>query len=229
MLAKTLGPRWRGWSNGVVSLYAFGTAVSFMIIMVEELHRIAAFFQHTMVGEHAAAVPWEENKRLLLVAVTATVVYPLSLLRDLSMLKLTSTFGALSAVYITAVVWVHAPWGARAGVLSLDVCHGGRAPVPSSSRASGSDGVGVAEGGGGGASRPRLWPPSVTSISGAIPLLSFALNSGWAFVPIFSTMRDPTPARGTRLIGWAHALILVNYLAMAAVGYLSFCDGGGDA
>jgi len=44
-------------------------------------------------------------------------------------------------------------------------------------------------------------------------------------VPIYSTMRNPTPRRGSVLIGWAHAVILVNYLAMASVGYLSFCDG----
>jgi amino acid permease len=205
MLAKTLGPKWRGWSNGVVSLYAFGTAVSFMIIMVEELHRIADFVAPTPeAGADATSappVPWEENKRLLLVIVTAAIVYPLSCLRDLSMLRFTSVFGAFAAVYITTVVWVYAPWRSGGGDgVSMDVCHGGGGTHGSKS----SDGL-VTDG----SESPagfRLWPESAASISGAIPLLSFALNSGWAFVPIYSTMQNPTPRRGTTLITRAHAV-----------------------
>ena len=274
MLAKTLGPRWRGWSNGVVSLYAFGTAVSFMIIMLEELHRVADFFAPTTseagmmmniasaansffgfgfssgVGDGdggggsgsdggvvaAEKVPWEENKRLLLVIVTAVIVWPLSLLRDLSMLRFTSVFGAFAAVYITAVVWAYAPFRMKTrGVISMDVCGGdggrggGRGVVHGGS---GELGYGGGGDGGGGVTMgktttttPLLWPESVAAVSSAVPLLSFALNSGWAFVPIYSTMRDPTPARGSSLIARAHVLILVNYLAMASIGYLSFCDG----
>jgi amino acid permease len=133
VMAKTLGPQWRGWSNGIVSLYAFGTAVSFMIIMVEELHRIVDFFDPMQVH---ASVPWEENKRLLLVVVTVTIVYPLSLLRDLRALRFTSTFGAVAAVYMTAVVWVYAPWR---GGHTMDVCHGGEAGTAGSESSIGSD------------------------------------------------------------------------------------------
>ena len=62
---------------------------------------------------------------------------------------------------------------------------------------------------------PRLWPRSFAAFAAASPLLAFALNSGWAFVPVFASLRDPTPSRGATLILVSHAIIAVNYLIIA--------------
>ena len=204
MLGRALGPRWKTACAVVVVLYAFGTAVSYFLIIREQLHRIAAFFLPT---SDTGATPWEENKVFMLVVVTALVVYPLSALRDLTALRFSSSLGSLFALYITSVVCLYAPWGADryhireddGGVVLLRVCRGGHPPSPDLA--------------------PRLWPRSFAAFAAASPLLAFALNSGWAFVPVFASLRDPTPSRGATLILVSHAIIAVNYLIIAGVGY----------
>ena len=213
MLGRALGPRWKTACAVVVVLYAFGTAVSYFLIIREQLHRIAAFF---LPPSDTGATPWEENKVLMLVVVTALVVYPLSALRDLTALRFSSSLGSLFALYITSVVCLYAPWGADrhhvheddGGVVLLRVCRGGHPPNPDLA--------------------PRLWPRSFAAFAAASPLLAFALNSGWAFVPVFASLRDPTPSRGTTLILVSHAIIAVNYLIIAGVGYASYCDSVED-
>ena len=44
---------------------------------------------------------------------------------------------------------------------------------------------------------------------------------------LFSTVAFIFTLAALRM-AWAHVFILVNYLAMASVGYLSFCDGVRD-
>ena len=213
MLGRALGPRWKTACAVVVVLYAFGTAVSYFLIIREQLHRIAAFFLPT---SDTGATPWEENKVFMLVVVTALVVYPLSALRDLTALRFSSSLGSLFALYITSVVCLYAPWGADryhireddGGVVLLRVCRGGHPPSPDLA--------------------PRLWPRSFAAFAAASPLLAFALNSGWAFVPVFASLRDPTPSRGATLILVSHAIIAVNYLIIAGVGYASYCDSVED-
>jgi len=74
-----MGNRWRRCADVFIALYAFGTAISFFLIVEEQLHRLASAVMPA--GE------WETNKKLMLVTVTVLIVYPLSLLRDLRMLR----------------------------------------------------------------------------------------------------------------------------------------------
>jgi len=62
------------------------------------------------------------------------------------------------------------------------------------------------------------------NIAAALPLFSFALNSSWAYIPIFAGLRDKSAGRVNSLIGIASAVILASYLLIAAYGYSMFCD-----
>ena len=177
VLARIIGPRWKRACDAVVVLYAWGTAVGYLLIVKEQLHRVAAFFDG---GD--GPLPWEENKSALLVVVAALVVFPLSVLRDLSALKYTSALGAVAAAYIVTIVSFYAPWdrpGSGDDASRHAVVFGIRACAATSSN---------------GAASLALWPASATSALTAVPMLSFALNSGWAFVPIVSQLENPTPS-----------------------------------
>ena len=206
VLARVIGPRWERACDAVVVLYAWGTAVGYLLIVKEQLHRVAAFFDG---GD--GPLPWEENKSALLVVVAALVVFPLSVLRDLSALKYTSALGAVAAAYIVTIVSFYAPWdrpGSGDDASRHAVVFGIRACAATSSN---------------GAASLALWPASATSALTAVPMLSFALNSGWAFVPIVSQLENPTPARGRALIYLAHAVFLIMYVIISITGYLSYC------
>ena len=43
VLARVIGPRWKRACDAVVVLYAWGTAVGYLLIVKEQLHRVAAF------------------------------------------------------------------------------------------------------------------------------------------------------------------------------------------
>eukprot|EP00854_Cymbomonas_tetramitiformis_P023802 gene23802-28856_t len=94
VLLKTLGPKTRTAANLLLGLYAFIGAVSFMMILGEEL-------------KHVVDKGFPENrfsKNELLSIMVAVYVCPPTCFRTLDALKYTSTFGALAAVYISAVV-----------------------------------------------------------------------------------------------------------------------------
>jgi len=64
----------------------------------------------------------------------------------------------------------------------------------------------------------------MTSLAASLPLLSFALNSSWAYIPILCTLKDRRPVRYASLIAGSNAVILANYVLIAAYGYGMFCE-----
>ncbi|CAE7240273.1 slc38a2 [Symbiodinium sp. CCMP2592] len=62
--------------------------------------------------------------------------------------------------------------------------------------------------------------PSLLDVAAALPLISFSLNSSWAYIPVLCTLSDKSHT--TSLIIWSNLLILLNYMTLAASGYCRF-------
>jgi len=74
------------------------------------------------------------------------------------------------------------------------------------------------------AGRIHLWPRSFLKALAAVPLISFALSASWAFLPIFGTLRDKTPARTGTLIVSSLSISFLHYSLISVYGYAMFCD-----
>jgi len=143
------------------------------------------------------------SESLLLVGVATVFIWPLSSLSDLSSLKRFCPLGCLAAIFITSVVLICTRWDAELPV-GAEVCTG-----PDGQQ---SDGT------------LRYWPVSFIGVASSLPLLAFALNSSWAYIPILCTLRDKTDRRVTGLIASSNALISVLYVLISVYGYAMFCD-----
>ena len=62
--------------------------------------------------------------------------------------------------------------------------------------------------------------PSLLDVAASLPLISFSLNSSWAYIPVLCTLSDKS--RTSSLILWSNVLILLNYLTLAISGYCRF-------
>lgn len=78
-----------------------------------------------------------------------------------------------------------------------------------------------------------IWTPELTGqgmlrVGEAVPMLAFALNSSWAFLPVMHELERPTVPRVLTLTVTSHALVLTMYLVLAFFGYTAFhCAHGG--
>ena len=139
---------------------------------------------------------WQMNSAGYMVALSAACIFPLSLLRKFDRLKFSSFLGCIAAVWITLVVVVAAPWvssGLDSCALALEVTH------------------------------VEMVPESAIDYFQAMSLLPFALNMSWAFLNFLPKMRNQTPLRVTGLILGSNSIVLVNYVSIAVIGYLSYC------
>ncbi|CAJ1337151.1 unnamed protein product, partial [Effrenium voratum] len=62
--------------------------------------------------------------------------------------------------------------------------------------------------------------PNLLDMAASLPLLSFSLNSSWAYIPVLCTLSEKSSANS--LIFWSNFLIVLNYVALAASGYCTF-------
>uniref|UniRef100_A0A7S1AKW4 Amino acid transporter transmembrane domain-containing protein n=1 Tax=Noctiluca scintillans TaxID=2966 RepID=A0A7S1AKW4_NOCSC len=142
-----------------------------------------------------------------IIVVSLVILWPLSALDDVSSLKRFSPLGCGAAVFITFVVLLCTPW---TGFFQDQACEGP---------------VGAAEDNG----QILWWTTSLLDICAALPLLSFSMNSTWAYVPILCTLRGkveggkPT-SRVYALIVGANAIIIGNYILLSSYGYTMFCE-----
>jgi len=167
-----------------------------MVILKGELAALASF-----------ATGHSPSGGVLLAVLSVAFLWPLSSLKDLSSFKRFSPLGCLAAVFITCVVLLCTRWTGEAPV-GTDVCAGPR----------GSELPQLENG-------LRYWPESLLSVAASLPLLSFALNSSWAYIPILCTLRNKSKKRVSGLILSGNVVILANYLLISTFGYTMFCDG----
>lgn len=183
----------------LVSLYAWGGALSFLVILKAEL------------GFLANKVQLNAGGGMLMLILAAAFIWPMSSWEDLSKLKRTSPLGCVAAIVVTVMVLSCTPWGQDpddgSSQLFVDACHG---PVSASAPLRSA----VLE----------WWPQNAVDTAAVLPLLSFALNSSWAFLPTMKTMRERTASRVSVLILAASTVIAINYFLIAAFGYLTFCS-----
>jgi len=194
LVVNVLGERGRGLCNSMIAIYAWGGGVGFLMILKGELRYLAAQTWLAHIN-HIGMVA--------MLFVSCLVILPLSCLRNVSRLKVLSPLGCLAAIFIMITVLLCAPWG------SMESCTG-----PASSEGTLTHDAG-----------PLLWmPQSLLEVAATLPLLAFALNSSWAFMPILKTLERQTAKRVVGLIGFSNSVILINYLLLATVGYFMFCS-----
>jgi amino acid permease len=190
LVVRVLGSAGSSVCTVLLALYAWGGALSFMVILKVQLASLTGLPEATC-----------------LVALATLVLWPLSACEDLSALKATSPLGCVAAVFITVVVLLSTRWTGEAP-LGATFCRGPscRADLEPA------------------APTAIQWEPaSFVGVAASLPLLSFALNSSWAYIPILCTLRDRRPARAAALISISNLIILANYLLIAVYGYGMFC------
>eukprot|EP00928_Gymnodinium_smaydae_P032741 TRINITY_DN23635_c0_g1_i1.p1 TRINITY_DN23635_c0_g1~~TRINITY_DN23635_c0_g1_i1.p1 ORF type:complete len:453 (-),score=40.86 TRINITY_DN23635_c0_g1_i1:282-1640(-) len=197
LVVRVLGKAGSTLCSVLLALYAWGGAVSFMVILKAEL----AFIYQLVSPSATDAVG-----SYLLGLLAFAILWPLSSVEDLSALKKCSPLGCVAALFITVVVLISTRWSIDAGALFAESCAG-----PTSSTASGDEGL-------------KWWPTSFLDVAASLPLLSFALNSSWAYIPILCTLRTKSASRVTGLICGSNSVIMINYVLIAAYGYNMFCS-----
>lgn len=197
MVVRVLGPLGDKACTVLIAIYAWGGALSFMVILKSELKYV--------IVQRSGFTALNESE--LLVALALIFIFPMGSLQDVSVLKWFSPMGCIAALFITFVVLLCAPWDGTAQ-MGLHSCSG---PAGANLGNLHSDEL-------------QWWPESLVGIAAALPLLSFALNMSWAYVPILCTLRDRTTTpRVPCLVGCATTLVSINYFLLAVVGYSMFC------
>lgn len=201
LVVRVVGSVGTNICSAIVAFYAWGGALSFLVILKTQV---------------AALTGWPGP--IMVVLISAGIIFPLSSFEDLSPLKPFAILGCISAVFITAVVLIESPWDAS-GLLGVETCQGPQGTLGDISGP-------VAE-------NLRWWPNSVVDVAAALPLLAFALNSSWAFIPILCTLSDKRPSDGegiskialrTKMLIWgSNSIIFINYFCLGVYGYLMFC------
>jgi len=185
----------------LVAIYAWGGAVSFMVILKGELSFLLSLLPSAAdySEELLSSMPslFHESGSLLLILLALVIIWPLSALQDLSALKKFAPLGCIAATFITCVVTACAILPVSQ---ALSVC-----------KEKDNDTL-------------LLWPTSFASAAAALPLLCFALNSSWAYIPILCTLREKTDSRVRTLILGSNTVIVINYLLLALNGYAMFCS-----
>jgi len=195
-VVRVLGIPGQHICTGLLALYAWGGALSFLVILRDELG-----FLGRRAGLPASCGP------VLMIVCACLIIWPLSSLKDVSRLKKVSPMGCCAAIFIVAVVLTCVTWNADEP-FGMESCVG---PVGISGELEG-------------AGELQRWPRSFMAIAASVPLLSFALNASWAYVPVLCTLQARSPARAALLIGGAMSGIVVNYLLISVYGYATFCD-----
>lgn len=196
MIVLAVGRAGEQICSSMIAIYSWGGGVGFLMILKGEL----AYLAQGVFGLPETVFDLDTGI-LLMLLVTGCVIWPLSSLYDISSLKVFAPLACGAALSITAVVAACTPWGE-------EPCRGPAGAVPGSVAAPGS---------------LKQVPDSLADVAAALPLLAFALNSSWAYVPIFCTLKDKSDARIWSLIGGSNIIILLSYMVLSSCGYFMFC------
>lgn len=200
MVVEAVGSAGKEICRAMIVIYSWGGGVGFLVILKGEL----AFLAESVFGLPGTVFGLDTGV-LLMLLVSGCVIWPLSSLKCTSSLKMFAPLACGAAISITAVVAACVPWGE-------EPCHGPADAVPGSVRRGSLKQV----------------PDSLADVAAALPLLAFALNSSWSYIPILCTLSDKTGARIWSLLVSANTVILLSYLVLSSCGYFMFC-GDTDA
>ncbi|CAK0801362.1 unnamed protein product [Prorocentrum cordatum] len=196
MVVRAMGRAGEEICRVMIAIYSWGGGVGFLMILKGEL----AYLADIVFGLPGILFGLDTGVMLMMI-VSVCVIWPLSSLYDISSLKVFAPLACGAAVSITGVVAACMPWGA-------EPCHGPADAVPGSLKHPGS---------------MKQVPDSLADVAAALPLLAFALNSSWAYVPILCTLRDKTGPRIWSLLAGSNTIILLSYLVLSSCGYFMFC------
>lgn len=197
LVIRVLGTPGRAICNALLVMYAWGGAVAFLVILKGE----SEFLWCNYYDCHHHPEQWHVtilgsdvvagSGQVILLLLALFVLWPLSSLQDLCFMKRFSWLGCAAALIITgATCWTS--WTSSMGRL-LEVMRNDLAAP--------------------------LAQTSALKVAASLPLLSFSLNSSWAFIPILCTLKERTQGYTNGLICGSNLLIFVNYLLLCIFGY----------
>jgi len=202
LVIRVLGAPGRLICNALLVMYAWGGAVAFLVILKGESQFLWCHYSdchhpwHLMIGSDVVAAPGQ----VILLLLAFFVLWPLSSLQDLCFMKRFSWLGCAAALIITGVTcWLTNAEGSMPLRLEEVMRKDLAAPLAQT---------------------------SALKVAASLPLLSFSLNSSWAFIPILCTLKERTQGYTNGLIGGSNLLIFVNYLLLCIFGYCLVDDPG---
>nr|XP_032834833.1 putative sodium-coupled neutral amino acid transporter 7 [Petromyzon marinus] len=89
--------------EGCIALYTFGTCVTFLVIVGDQLDMLVQAVSHRT---HVAPVPWFCDRRFTISVVSVVLILPLCFPREIGFQKYASLFGVLGTWYVTGVIIV---------------------------------------------------------------------------------------------------------------------------
>ena len=216
ILRLTIGPRWAKLANVTLGLLTWGGTISYLIVIKQEWVMLAEEFNLHLCDA------------CLILINTLVIIYPLSLLRDFSSLQFSSFLGAFVALCVTFTVLFEAPWNENGG--GFDFCNGNPDDDNLDDNTTNPDDDSV-----------KFLPAGPFDFFTSMPLMAFALNSAWCYVAILAQTKTvklnensynpgekqyqfPSERNIQIPILGGHVIIMVNYLLLSTVGYLSYCD-----
>ena len=187
------GPVGRTAAAVVVTLQNFGAMSGYLIILKDLLPSLVAEAGGFSAGEG----PWWSGSTVLVLAVVVCLVWPLTMLRDIGALSVTSGFSITTMFFFTLVILIKfTTVSCTEAVQRLDLsphlqCHAEAAIVD----------VGFAE---------------------VFPTLAFSFVCHTALLPIYTELRTRTVPAMMKVAGTSIALCFGLYLLAGIFGYLAF-------
>lgn len=196
LVIRVLGAPGRVICNALLVMYAWGGAVAFLVILKGESEFLWCNYYDCQ--HHPQYQQWRvrilgdvvaSSGQVILLLLALFVLWPLSSLQDLCFMKRFSWLGCAAALIITGVTC----W-TEGSIPRLEEVMRKDLAAP-------------------------LEQTSALKVAASLPLLSFSLNSSWAFIPILCTLKDRTQGYTNGLICGSNLLIFVNYLLLCIFGY----------
>ncbi|XP_030404752.1 sodium-coupled neutral amino acid transporter 1 [Gopherus evgoodei] len=188
---------------GSTSLQNTGAMLSYLFIVKNELPSAIKF----LMGKEEAFSAWYVDGRILVVAVTFTIILPLCLLKNLGYLGYTSGFSLGCMVFFLIVVIF------KKVQLSCPVLEPSAiSPIISNVSSAHED---------------MCQPKYVTFNSKtvyALPTLAFAFVCHPSVLPIYSELKDRTQKRMQMVSNISFFAMFIMYLMTAVFGYFTFYD-----
>uniref|UniRef100_A0A8C3RPZ6 Amino acid transporter transmembrane domain-containing protein n=1 Tax=Chelydra serpentina TaxID=8475 RepID=A0A8C3RPZ6_CHESE len=188
---------------GSTSLQNIGAMLSYLFIVKNELPSAIKF----LMGKEEAFSAWYVDGRILVVAVTFTIILPLCLLKNLGYLGYTSGF-SLGCMFFFLIVVIYKKFQLSCPVLEPNAT----SPIISNVSSAHED---------------MCQSKYVTCNSKtvyALPTLAFAFVCHPSVLPIYSELKDRTQKRMQMVSNISFFAMFVMYLMTAIFGYLTFYD-----
>jgi len=176
-----------------VATYAFGSCIAYLVIIADQFVAVISAF----------GSGWYTNRYFVLTAATIVIVMPLSMLKDVGLLKYSSFLATTMVYYFTLMIFYFSLVGTTIpddnDAMTLSLLH---------------DSAEIKQ-------EINWWELSLQYFQCA-PIICFAFICHLATVPIFRAMQDSRPVTAVKVNFLAFANCTGLYLVAGIFGYLTF-------